>query len=155
MLQRRSTWKRRWHCCKMKRSEPSPGTQLIPIVSDVDIVEARMAARTLATYAGFTGADLVMIATAVSEVARNILEYAKRGEVVVAVIQRGDRRGLEVLARDQGPGIADVSQAMQDGFSTSRGLGLGLPGSRRLMDDFELESRIGQGTTVTMRKWLP
>jgi serine/threonine-protein kinase RsbT len=114
-----------------------------------------MAARTLATYAGFTGADLVMIATAVSEVARNILEYAKRGEVVVAVIQRGDRRGLEVLARDQGPGIADVSQAMQDGFSTSRGLGLGLPGSRRLMDDFELESRIGQGTTVTMRKWLP
>jgi serine/threonine-protein kinase RsbT len=139
----------------MKRSEPSPGTQLIPIVSDVDIVEARMAARTLATYAGFTGADLVMIATAVSEVARNILEYAKRGEVVVAVIQRGDRRGLEVLARDQGPGIADVSQAMQDGFSTSRGLGLGLPGSRRLMDDFELESRIGQGTTVTMRKWLP
>jgi serine/threonine-protein kinase RsbT len=95
-----------------------------------------------------------MIATAVSEVARNILEYAKRGEVVVAVIQRGDRRGLEVLARDQGPGIADVSQAMQDGFSTSRGLGLGLPGSRRLMDDFELESRVGQGTTVTMRKWL-
>jgi serine/threonine-protein kinase RsbT len=108
----------------------------------------------LAAYAGFAGADLVMIATAVSEVARNILEYAKRGEVVVAVIQRGDRRGLEVLARDQGPGIADVSQAMQDGFSTSRGLGLGLPGSRRLMDDFELESRVGQGTTVTMRKWL-
>ena len=155
MSLRRSTWKRRWHYCKMKRSEPSPGTQLIPIVSDVDIVEARMAARTLATFAGFTGADLVMIATAVSEVARNILEYAKRGEVVVAVIQRGDRRGLEVLARDQGPGIADVSRAMQDGFSTSRGLGLGLPGSRRLMDDFELESRIGQGTTVTMRKWLP
>jgi serine/threonine-protein kinase RsbT len=96
-----------------------------------------------------------MIATAVSEVARNILEYAKRGEVVVSVVQRGDRRGLEVLARDRGPGIADVSRAMQDGFSTSRGLGLGLPGSRRLMDDFELESKVGLGTTVTMRKWLP
>jgi serine/threonine-protein kinase RsbT len=154
MSRRHSTWKKRWPYSKMKRSEPSPGTQLIPILSDLDIVEARMAARTLAAYAGFAGADLVMIATAVSEVARNILEYAKRGEVVVAVIQRGDRRGLEVLARDQGPGIADVSQAMQDGFSTSRGLGLGLPGSRRLMDDFELESRVGQGTTVTMRKWL-
>jgi len=114
-----------------------------------------MAARTLAAYAGFAGADLVMIATAVSEVARNILEYAKRGEVVVSVVQRGDRRGLEVLARDRGPGIADVSRAMQDGFSTSRGLGLGLPGSRRLMDDFELESKVGLGTTVTMRKWLP
>jgi rsbT antagonist protein RsbS len=104
------------------------------------------------------GLELGDVATAldlVSEVARNILEYAKRGEVVVSVVQRGDRRGLEVLARDRGPGIADVSRAMQDGFSTSRGLGLGLPGSRRLMDDFELESKVGLGTTVTMRKWLP
>lgn len=138
----------------MKRGDLNPGRR-IPIVSDGDIVEARMAARTLAEYVGFTGAQLVMIATAVSEVARNIIEYAKSGEVVLAVVQNGLRRGLEVVARDQGPGIADVSQAMQDGFSTSRGLGLGLPGSRRLMDEFQVESKVGRGTTVTMRKWLP
>jgi len=139
----------------MKRGEMSHGHRIIPILADADIVEARMAARTLAEYVGFSGAHLVMIATAVSEVARNIVEYAKSGEVVIAPIQNGTRRGLEVVARDQGPGIADISQALQDGFSTSRGLGLGLPGSRRLMDEFQLESRLGLGTKVTMRKWLP
>jgi len=132
----------------------SHGHRIIPILADADIVEARMAARALAEYVGFNGAQLVMIATAVSEIARNIIEYAKSGEVVISPIQNGTRRGLEVVARDQGPGIADVSQAMQDGFSTSRGLGLGLPGSRRLMDDFHLESKVGLGTKVTMRKWL-
>jgi len=138
----------------MKRSDMSHGHRIIPILADADIVEARMAARALAEYVGFNGAQLVMIATAVSEIARNIIEYAKSGEVVISPIQNGTRRGLEVVARDQGPGIADVSQAMQDGFSTSRGLGLGLPGSRRLMDDFHLESKVGLGTKVTMRKWL-
>ncbi len=133
----------------------SHGHRIVPILADADIVEARMAARALAEYVGFGGAHLVMIATAVSEIARNIIEYAKAGEVVISPIQNGTRRGLEVVARDQGPGIADVSQAMQDGFSTSRGLGLGLPGSRRLMDDFQLESKVGLGTKVTMRKWLP
>jgi serine/threonine-protein kinase RsbT len=139
----------------MKRSELSPGGRAIPIESDVDIVEARMAARTLAAYVGFNGADLVMIATAVSEVARNIIKYAGLGELILSVSQDGTRRGLEVVARDQGPGIADIEQAMADGYSTSRGLGLGLPGSRRLMDEFRVDSRVGQGTTVTMRKWLP
>src|SRR5690349_6962963 len=138
----------------MKRSDMSHGQRIITILADADIVEARMAARALAEYVGFNGAQLVMIATAVSEIARNIIEYAKSGEVVISPIQNGTRRGLEVVARDQGPGIADVSQAMQDGFSTSRGLGLGLPGSRRLMDDFHLESKVGLGTKVTMRKWL-
>ena len=97
--------------------------RVIAIVSDADIVEARMAARALAAYVGFTEGDLVMIATAVSEVARNIIEYAKPGEVALAVVQNDHRRGLEVVARDQGPGIADISQAMQDGFSTSQSLG--------------------------------
>ena len=128
--------------------------RVIPIESDVDIVEVRMASRSLAKYIGFDGADQVMIATAVSEVARNIIEYAKSGQVVLSVVQDHSRRGLEVVARDEGPGIADIAQAMTDGFSTSRGLGLGLPGSRRLMDEFLLESKIRQGTTVTMRKWL-
>ncbi|MCU1338093.1 MAG: putative anti-sigma regulatory factor, serine/threonine protein kinase [Bryobacterales bacterium] len=154
-MRRLSIWKKPWRCCKMKRGDMSHGRRIIPIVSDADIVEARMAARTLAEFVGFSGAHLVMIATAVSEVARNIIEYAKPGEVVLSVVQNSLRRGLEVVARDQGPGIADISQAMQDGFSTSRSLGLGLPGSRRLMDEFEVESKVGLGTTVTMRKWLP
>jgi serine/threonine-protein kinase RsbT len=139
----------------MKRNELSSAERVIAIVSDADIVEARMAARALAAFVGFTEGDLVMIATAVSEVARNIIEYAKPGEVALSVIQNDLRRGLEVVARDQGPGIADISQAMQDGFSTSRSLGLGLPGSRRLMDEFRVQSKVGQGTTVIMRKWLP
>ena len=113
-----------------------------------------MAVRRLGAHLGFSETDLVMIATAVSEIARNILDYAKRGEVVLAVTEDGTKRGVEVVARDRGPGIADVEQAMQDGFSTARGLGLGLPGSRRLMDDFDILSRTGAGTTVTMRKWL-
>jgi serine/threonine-protein kinase RsbT len=138
----------------MKRTEPNPAVRVIPIASDVDIVEARMVSRSLAKYIGFDGADQVMIATAVSEVARNIIEYAKSGRVVLSVVQDRFRRGLEVVARDEGPGIADIPQALTDGFSTSRGLGLGLPGSRRLMDEFLLESKVRQGTTVTMRKWL-
>ena len=149
-----STWRKRWRCCKMKLTEPRPVARVIPIESDVDIVEARMASRSLAKYIGFDGADQVMIATAVSEVARNIIEYAKSGKVVLSVVQDRSRRGLEVVARDEGPGIADIPQAMTDGFSTSRGLGLGLPGSKRLMDEFLLESKVRQGTTVTMRKWL-
>ena len=138
----------------MKRSELS-SERVIAIATDADIVEARMAARALAAYVGFREGDLVMIATAVSEVARNIIEYARPGEVALAVVQNNSRRGLEVVARDQGPGIADISQAMQDGFSTSQSLGLGLPGSRRLMDEFRVQSKVGQGTTVIMRKWLP
>jgi serine/threonine-protein kinase RsbT len=126
----------------------------IPIIYDTDVVEARAAARTLASRAGFMGTDLVLIASAVSEIARNIVEYAKGGEVILAVIHNRSRLGLQVIARDQGPGIADLSLAMKDGYSTSRSLGLGLPGSRRLMDEFRVESAIGSGTTVTMRKWL-
>jgi anti-sigma regulatory factor (Ser/Thr protein kinase) len=139
----------------MKRTEQSPSARVIPMITDGDIVEARMATRALAADVGFTGTDLVMIATAVSEVARNIIEYAKQGEVVLSVVLNNSRRGVEVVARDQGPGIADIEQAMREGFSTSRGLGLGLPGSRRLMDEFRIESQLGRGTTITMRKWLP
>jgi anti-sigma regulatory factor (Ser/Thr protein kinase) len=138
----------------MKPAETSARKRVVPIVSDADIVEARMAARALAAGIGFAGVDLVMITTAVSEVARNIVEYAKPGEVILAPVD-GSRRGLQVVARDQGPGIADVAQAMTDGFSTSRGLGLGLPGARRLMDEFSVDSKPGRGTTITMRKWLP
>lgn len=113
-----------------------------------------MAARALATFVGFTGADPVLIATAVSELARNIVEYAELGEVSLCPVHNSSRNGLEVVVRDQGPGIADIQQAMRDGFSTSRGLGRGLPGTRRLMDEFQIESKVGWGTTITMRKWL-
>ena len=125
----------------------------IPITADVDIVTARQQGRAHAQRAGFDGTDLTVIATAISEIARNILDYATLGEITLRVVNDGSRVGLVVLASDEGPGIADVSRAMQDGYSTGRGLGLGLPGTRRLMDDFEIASEPGKGTLVTMKKW--
>jgi serine/threonine-protein kinase RsbT len=125
----------------------------VAIDHDVDIVAARRKARELATQVGFSGSDLTIIATAISEVARNIVVYAKRGEIVLSVVNRGTRRGVLVVARDQGPGIPDIPRAMRDGFSTGKSLGLGLPGAKRLMDEFEIVSEVGKGTTITMRKW--
>ncbi len=124
----------------------------IPIRSDADIVAARQAARELAARLGFSRTELTLIATAVSEVTRNIVRFAGTGEVVVELLDR-PRPGVHVIARDTGPGIADVEQAMVDGYSTYSGLGLGLPGARRLMDEFAVASEIGRGTTVTMTKW--
>jgi serine/threonine-protein kinase RsbT len=126
---------------------------VVPIQHESDIVVARQAGRELAARVGFVGSDLTLIATAISEISRNIVTYAGQGEVVISPVEDGSRRGVCVVARDRGPGIADVEQAMRDGFSTGRSLGLGLPGARRLMDDFEITSQPGQGTTVTMRKW--
>lgn len=126
----------------------------IAINRDADIVAARQAGRELATEAGFKGIDLTLIATAISEVARNIVVYAKHGEIALTLLDEQNRRGLAVVARDEGPGIASVEKAMRDGFSTGGSLGLGLPGARRLMDEFEIESHLGVGTTVTMRKWV-
>jgi serine/threonine-protein kinase RsbT len=125
----------------------------IPVTTDVDVVNARQRGRELAAQAGFSSGDQTVIAAAISEIARNILNYAKRGEVVLSVVTNGDRQGVIVVARDQGPGIPDVQRALEDGYSTSGGLGLGLPGARRLMDDFDVTSSVGQGTTVTMKKW--
>jgi len=125
----------------------------LPIAADVDVVQARQQGREVAANAGFTSGDQTVIAAAISEIARNILMYAKRGEIVLSVVANGDRQGVVVVARDQGPGIRDIARALQDGYSTSGGLGLGLPGAKRLMDEFELTSAVGQGTTVTMKKW--
>ena len=129
------------------------GDLVIPIKADVDVVTARQRARVLVSGLRFSTSELTLIATAISEVARNIVTYAGRGEIVLRIVQRGPRRGLLVIARDQGPGIADIPRAMEDGYSTSRSLGLGLPGSKRLMDEFELASEFGKGTEVTMTKW--
>jgi anti-sigma regulatory factor (Ser/Thr protein kinase) len=126
----------------------------VRIQSSADIVAARQQARALATRAGFSHSSLTIIATAVSEVARNIVEYAQEGEVIITLINDATNKGVEIVAADQGPGVADVATFMVDGYSTGTGLGLGLRGSRRLMDEFAIASEMGKGTTVTMKKWV-
>lgn len=125
----------------------------ITIETDTDIVVARQRGRELATRLGFSSSDLTLTATAISELARNIVQYAKRGEVTLRLIERNGREGIAVEARDQGPGIADIRRVLEGGYSTSRSLGLGLSGVKRLMDEFEIESKVGQGTKVVTRKW--
>jgi serine/threonine-protein kinase RsbT len=130
------------------------GEASVAIARERDIVVARQKGRELAASAGFGATDQTLIATAISEVARNIVVYAGSGEVLIRIVSEGARRGVLVVASDRGPGIADTSLAMRDGYSTAKSLGVGLPGARRLMDDFTLESELGRGTTVTMRKWV-
>lgn len=127
-----------------------------PINSATDIVTARQRGRALALELGFNGADVTLIAAAISEVARNIVDHAKRGEIVMSPVQNaatGGRNGIQIIARDEGPGIRDVAQAMQYGYSTRKGLGVGLPGAKWLMDEFDIASEVGRGTTITMKKW--
>jgi serine/threonine-protein kinase RsbT len=126
----------------------------VAIRTDADVVTARQEARTMGAGLGFSSTDLTLLATAISEVARNITTYAGEGEVTLRVLDEDGRRGIEVLAIDEGPGIADVELAMQDGYTTGTGLGLGLPGTRRLVDDFDLRTRPGAGTTVRLVKWI-
>ena len=125
----------------------------VAIERDDDVVVARSKARELAAGLGFTGTDLTLLATAISEIARNITTYAQRGEVCIAQVSRGGRRGVKVVASDNGPGIADVELALRDGYTSGKGLGLGLPGARRLMDEFEIDTEVGRGTRITMLKW--
>jgi len=125
----------------------------VRVTVDADVVTARQKGREIAARAGFTATELTVIATAISEIARNIVKFAQRGEIVIRMIDEPARCGVTVVARDVGPGIVNVSDAMQDGYSTYRGLGLGLPGARRLMDEFDVASEVGKGTTVTMAKW--
>lgn len=127
----------------------------VPIQTDQDIVAARQKGRSLAASLDFSPMDATLIATAISELARNIVTYARRGEIRLRALQGSARQGVEVVAHDDGPGIADVKQALRDGFSTSGSLGLGLPGVMRLMDDFRIVSQERRGTTVTVRKWRP
>ena len=126
----------------------------VSIHSDDDILAARRKARELAVKTGFSTTDATLIATAVSELARNIVLYAREGEIVEKVVYVSDQACLIIVANDAGPGIPDVERAMQVGYSTSRSLGLGLPGVKRLMDEFEITSENGKGTTVVAKKWL-
>lgn len=130
-----------------------PSETVVPISTDADIVVARQKGRELASQLGFTLTDSTLIATAISELARNIVRYAKHGEILIKNSHVSDKVCIVVVARDKGPGIANIAQAMQDGFSTSGGLGLGLPGVKRLMDEFHIDSDPNSGTTVTIRKW--
>jgi serine/threonine-protein kinase RsbT len=126
----------------------------VAVAADADMLPARAEGRALAERLGFSRTDATLIATAISEIARNILVHAGSGEITLTPEDEGDRCGVTVVARDRGPGIRDVAAAVQEGYSgVNGGLGLGLPGARRLMDEFDIDSRLDEGTTVTMRKW--
>jgi serine/threonine-protein kinase RsbT len=125
----------------------------VRINSDQDIVVARQKGRALAIALGFSSGDATLIATAISELARNIVTYAEFGEIRLTVLHNSTRPGIQLIAHDTGPGIPDITLALRDGFSTSGSLGLGLPGVKRLVDEFEVVSELNHGTTVTAKKW--
>ena len=126
----------------------------VPIKHEADIVTARQQGRALASQLGFSSIDQTLIATAISEVARNIIVHARRGEIILRTVQgNGGKPGIVIVAHDEGPGIPDITLAMQNGHSTINSLGLGLPGAKRMMDEFEIVSEVGKGTTIMMKKW--
>jgi serine/threonine-protein kinase RsbT len=130
------------------------GLHLMTIASEADIVSARKAIRDAAAALGFGLIDVTRIVTAASELSRNIYHYARSGTMSWRTLSRAGKAGLEVTFEDQGPGIADINKAMEPGFTTARGMGLGLPGTKRLMDEMTIDSAPGKGTTVQIRKWL-
>ena len=123
------------------------------ITVEQDIILARKAGRGLSTESGLSEVAAAEIALAISELARNILIHAGTGKIMLQARAEGSRVGIEVIASDEGPGIANIELALRDGFSTAQGLGLGLPGTRRLVDEFEIKSEPGRGTTVKLTKW--
>jgi len=129
-------------------------TVAVDVESEADIVTARVRTKAVAEAIGFNYMDQTRIATAVSELARNAFQYAGKGKVRISPIDIGSEHGIEIVVEDHGPGIKDLESAMKGGYSTSRGLGMGLSGSRKLMDEFEIKTRIGEGTVVRIRKWM-
>lgn len=125
----------------------------VAIRTSADVVAARSEARAFALEAGFSLCDSTLITTAISEITRNVLEYAQQGEVTISMLRNGTKSGVKIVVDDRGPGIANISQVMKDGYSSRHGMGIGLPGTKRLMDEFEIRSKLGIGTTVTMKKW--
>jgi serine/threonine-protein kinase RsbT len=131
-----------------------PDVRQVAINNDLDVVAARVEGRNLAKAMGFGVIDQARIATAISELARNVVLYAEGGWVTLRRIDSGENAGIEILCEDRGRGIENVEKVLQEDASTERGEGMGLPGTKRLMDEFEIESRLGEGTTVRARKWL-
>lgn len=129
-------------------------TGQVPIDAEIDIVAVRKTVREKARALGFGVTDVTRIVTAASELTRNIVVFTGSGLMRWCALDRGGHVGIELTFEDQGPGIADVEQAMEPGYSTCGALGMGLPGTRRLMDEMEIQSVVGMGTTVTVRKWL-
>lgn len=125
----------------------------VPIRTEYDIVAARHRVKEICTALDFSSGEQTLVATAVSELARNIVEYAGSGEMIIGLTNNKNLKGILIIARDEGPGIPDIQLAMKDGYSTSKGLGIGLPGCKRIMDEFDIVSRKGHGTTVTVKKW--
>ncbi len=126
---------------------------ICPVTREVDVYVAMGRARDIATALGFDDIDRTRIEIAVLELTRNILTHAGSGELAIELVEDGERRGIAIEARDQGPGIADIALALRDGYSTAQTLGAGLPGVRRLMDEFHIESTVGVGTRVRAVKW--
>lgn len=124
------------------------------VLSDADVVAARQLGRQIADDMGFGRPDQALIATAISELARNIVNYAKVGRIEISELTRGRKHGLQIIASDEGPGIADLEAALTDGFSTGKSLGLGLPGTRRMVDEFHIASEPGKGVKVAIIKWM-
>ena len=137
-----------------QRETPFASELRVTIRSAADIVAARQTGRELAMKLGFAAAEVTVITAAISEIARNIVDHARRGTMIISRVQQGAKGGLLVVARDHGPGIPDVARAMEYGYSTGQRDGAGLPGAKWLMDEFEITSKRGKGTTVVMRKWL-
>jgi len=125
----------------------------VHIASDADTVVARQKGRQAALAIGLSRTDATFVATAISEIARNITTHAGHGEITIRAISQGDRHGMVVIARDQGPGIRDVAAVLRHDYSSEEGLGIGLWGAQRLMDEVDVSSELGVGTTVTMKKW--
>ncbi len=125
----------------------------LPIAGEIDIMKARQEVRTQAQTLGFSLVDQTRITTAVSELVRNIVKYAVKGNIDIEMAENGARKGIRVVCRDEGPGIPDIDLAMKEGYTTGKGLGYGLPGAKRLVDQFEIWSEVGKGTKVTIIKW--
>ena len=123
------------------------------IIREIDVIPFRNRLKEYAVKIGMSLLNQTKIITAASELARNMLKYANGGKVIIEVVNKGRENGIRLIFSDQGPGIADIGQAMKDGFSTGKSLGLGLPGTKRLVSEFNIESEVGKGTTVTVTKW--
>lgn len=137
-----------------KSSGKDISKKTFPLKSDRDLIEVRDFGRSLAAQVGFGGKDQTLIATAISEICRNVLEYAGSGQIVIEEDRKSNPKGVIITISDEGPGIKDIERALQEGYSTGRGLGIGLPGAKRIMDEFDVQSEVGKGTVVTMAKRL-